>query len=469
MNADNSRTNPSRRNVLRQAAGAAGLASMLGPAEAQTQTQPAGSVNRNSAPSQLRITDIRACTVASNFDYPIIRIDTNQGVYGLGEVRDGGVKGQALVLKPQIVGKNPLEIENILASLRPYAGHGRLGGGYSAIDIALHDIAGKVYGVPVYRLVGSKLRDRVRVYCDTTISKDPKLYARRMLDRKKQGFTFFKMDLRTEAMVGHIDGAVNKRGVATEKGMKLLLEFVAAVRDAIGYEEPLSIDHFGPLDVADSIRYARALEPYQLAWAEDILQVGTLNTGSAPLNWRAYKEIKAATSTPLATGESLFGLEEGFRNFIDNDAVNIIHPDPGTSGAVRETKRIADYASMRGIQTAVHHAGGPVGSIAAVHMIATIKDFLAMENHAVDIPWWSDLVTGLPKPFVNQGYIQVPEKPGLGVELNEAVIKEHLRHPGYFEPTKEFDFPLATFGIAERGPYPHITQDGTLRNAMEDE
>jgi hypothetical protein len=107
--------------------------------------------------------------------------------------------------------------------------------------------------------------------------------------------------------------------------------------------------------------------------------------------------------------------------------------------------------------------------MAAVHMIATIKDFVAMENHAVDIPWWGDLVTGVPKPIVNQGYITVPEKPGLGVELNEEVIKEHLRHPGYFEPTKEYDFPMVTFGIAERGPYPHITQDGTLRNAMEDE
>jgi L-alanine-DL-glutamate epimerase-like enolase superfamily enzyme len=459
-NSDGGRT-VSRRGMLGQVVGAVAATSVIAP--------PAGSVNRNSAPSQLKITDIRACTVASNFDYPIIRVDTNQGVYGLGEVRDGGVKGQALVLKPHIVGRDPLQIEDILARLRPFSGHGRLGGGYSAIDIALHDIAGKVYGVPVYRLVGSKLRDRIRVYCDTTISKDPKIYAQRMLARKKQGFTFFKMDLRTEEMVGHIPGAVNQRGVATEKGMKLLLEFVAAVRDAIGYEAPLSIDHFGPLDASDSIRYARALEPYQLAWAEDILQVGTLNSGSAPLNWRAYKEIKAATSTPLATGESLFGLEEGFRNFIDNDAVSIVHPDPGTSGAVRETKRIADYASMRGIQTAVHYAGGPVGCVAAVHMIATIKDFLAMENHAVDIPWWGDLVTGVPKPIVNQGFIQVPERPGLGVELNEAVVKEHLRHPGYFEPTREFDLPMVTFGIWERGPYPHITQDGTSRNALEDE
>jgi L-alanine-DL-glutamate epimerase-like enolase superfamily enzyme len=106
---------------------------------------------------------MRACTVASNFDYPIIRIDTNQGVYGLGEVRDGGVKGQALVLKPHLVGQNPLNLDGILGPIKHYAGHGRLGGGYSAIDMALHDIAGKVYGVPAYRLVGASSGPRPRL------------------------------------------------------------------------------------------------------------------------------------------------------------------------------------------------------------------------------------------------------------------------------------------------------------------
>jgi hypothetical protein len=123
--------------------------------------------------------------------------------------------------------------------------------------------------------------------------------------------------------------------VATPKGLKLLCE-CRAVRDAIGYDVSLAADHFGPLDVIDSIKYARAFEPYDLAWAEDILQIGTLGSGAAPLNWQAYKEIKAATSTPLATGESLFGLEEGFRNFIENRAVSILHgSDPG---AIRETQ-----------------------------------------------------------------------------------------------------------------------------------
>ena len=155
-----------RRSMLGMVAGAAGLGSLLA-------DQPAAGVNRNSAPSQLRITDMRAIRIASNYDYPIIHIDTNQGVYGLGEVRDAGNEGMALVLKPHIVGRNPLNIEPILDSVRNFTNQRRFGGGYSALDIALHDISGKVFGVPAWRLIGSQYRDRIRCYCDTTESERP--------------------------------------------------------------------------------------------------------------------------------------------------------------------------------------------------------------------------------------------------------------------------------------------------------
>ena len=457
----------SRRGLFRRAAALAAfgpLFKLTNPASGAPSPQTGG-VNRNSAPSDLKITDMRACRVASNYDYPIIKIYTNQDVYGLGEVRDAGVEGQALVMKPHLVGKNPLRIEPILDSIRTFTTQRRGGGGYSAIDMALHDIAGKVYGVPAHRLVGSKYRDRIRIYCDTDQSSDPRVFAERLRKRKERGFTYFKMDLGTR-LVADRPGAVNHRGVATPKGLEMLCEYIAAVRDAIGYEAPLAADHFGPLNVTDSIRYSRAFEPYQLAWAEDILQVGTLGPGGdAPKNWRAYKEIKAATVTPQATGESLFGLEEGFQPFIDNHAIDIIHPDPLTSGAIRETKRIADYASMHAIPTAIHFAGSPVGCMASVHMAATIKDFISMESHAVDIPWWDSLVDGPSKPIIQKGFIPVPETPGLGVELNEDAVKEHLRIPGYFEPTPEFDkYILDNF--RRGGPYPHLDEHGNLVNEM---
>jgi L-alanine-DL-glutamate epimerase-like enolase superfamily enzyme len=434
----------SRRNLFQASAGAAAVAS--------AQVRP---VNRNSAPSKLRITDMRACTVAANYDYPIIRIDTNQGVYGLGEVRDAGVKGIALILKAHIKDRNPLDIERILRSIRQFANHGRMGGGYSAVDMALHDIAGKVYGVPAWRLVGPRYHDRIRIYCDTTGHKDPKIYGQRMLARKKMGFTFFKMDLYT-SLVADRPGAVHQDGAATDKGLKYLCEYIAAVRDAIGWDAPLGADHFGRLSVKDSIRYARAFEPYQLAWAEDFIDWR---------DWRGFKEIREATTTPILTGENTFGLEEGFQDLLDNQAVDIIQPDPETSGALKETKRIADYADMRGIPTVLHFAGSPVGCMASVHLAATLKNFVVMENHAVDMPWWQDLVTAPSKPIIQNGYITVPDTPGLGVELNEAVVKEHLRYPGYFEPTPMYDDFIVS-GFRRVGPWPHYDENGKWCNCV---
>jgi L-alanine-DL-glutamate epimerase-like enolase superfamily enzyme len=450
-----------RRKLLASAAFAGLFKAVESPSGAQSGTQ--SGVNRRSAPSQLRITDMRSVLIASNYDYPVIRIDTNQGVYGLGEVRDAGREGTALVLKPHLIGKNPLYIEPILDKLRVFANHQRMGGGYSAVDMALHDIAGKVYSVPAWRLIGSKYRDKVRIYCDTTESRDPRIYAERFKERRAQGFTFFKMDLGTD-LVADRPGAVDSRGVATPKGLGYMCEYIQAVRDVIGWDAPLATDHFGALTVNDSIRYARAFEPYNLAWAEDMIQVGHLGAGGdAPKDWRVYRELKEATTTPIATGESLFGLEEGFQELIDNRAIDIIHPDPLTAGAIRETKRIADYASMHGVQTAIHFAGSPVGCMASVHMAATLKDMLAMENHAVDIPWWGDLVTSPSKPIVDRGYIAVPDTPGLGVELNEPVIKEHIRKGGYFAPTTQYDdYILDHFRIG--GPYPHLDEHGNLVN-----
>jgi L-alanine-DL-glutamate epimerase-like enolase superfamily enzyme len=334
-----------------------------------------------------------------------------------------------------------------------------MGGGYSAVDMALHDIAGKVYGVPAWRLVGSKYRDRIRIYCDTNESSNPQIYAERMKRRKQQGFTFFKMDIGPR-LIADKPGALVDRRVATPKGLEYMCEFIQAVRDAIGWEAPLGADHFGPLTVNDSIRYARAFEKYNLAWAEDMIQIGHLGPGGdAPRDWVSYRELKDNTTTPIATGESLFGLEEGFKDLIDHRAVDIIHPDPLTSGAIRETKRIGDYASMHGVQVALHFAGSPVGCMASVHMAATLKDMLAMENHAVDIPWWGDLVTGPGKPIISEGYIAVPDTPGLGVELNESAIKEHIRKGGYFEPTPQYDdFILDRFRLG--GPYPHLDENG---------
>ena len=224
----------SRRSMLQQAAAASALGAIFKMTEAPVAAQQGqvgvrgaetvhyGSINKYSAPSDLRITDMRVVTIASNFDYTIVRLDTNQGVYGLGEIRDGAPRETVLNFKTQVVGRNPLDITGILQSIRGGAGHGRTGGaGYSGIDICLHDIVGKVFGVPIWRLLGDKKRDSARIYCDTTGTSDPKAYGERMLKRKKMGFTAFKMDITTNFVsdYGKRPEALNAWGAISDKGL----------------------------------------------------------------------------------------------------------------------------------------------------------------------------------------------------------------------------------------------------------
>ena len=443
----------SRRKIMKRAVGAGALAGLFKLTQPKLDAQgppggPPRRVNTNSAPSNLKITDMRALTIAANYDYPFIRIDTNQGVYGLGEVRDAGGKDNALIFKGSLLGRDPMQVEQILRGIRPFTGHGRAGGGYSAIDVALNDIRGKVLGVPLWKLLGEKKRDRVCVYCDTTSTSDIKSYEKRLTRRKQQGFQFFKMDLQM-SLVGKREGAYSGRFLS-EKGLGYLGEYLAMARGVVGKDMPLACDHFGGLTVENAITLAKSFEPYNLAWAEDLINWQ---------DWRGLKRIRDNTTTPVLTGENAFGLQGGFQDMIDEQAVDIIHPDPGTSGGAIETKRIADYAFKHKIRTAVHMAGGPINSMATVHMCATIDDFLAMENHAVDMPWWQDLVNGPEKPIVNQGYVKVPDTPGIGVELNEEVVKQHLREPGYFAPTPEYNnIRLMNYHAGE--PWPHFDDDG---------
>jgi len=461
-----SRNTLSRRRWLERAAAAAALGPLFkmtqGDASAQQGGVTYGPINKYSAPSKLRITDMRAIVIASGFDFPIIRLDTNEGVSGYGEVRDFAPKGVALGLKPLVVGRNPLDITGILQRLRPYAGHGRQGGGYSAVDMALHDLNGKIFGVPVWRLIGDKKFSRVRIYCDTQGSEDPKHYGELMKKRKDMGFTYFKMDVSSSWIGRDRPGMYDSFGIPTDKGLERAGELIAAVKDAIGWEQPLAADCSG-LGVTrspnDAIRAARAWEKYNLAFAEDFF-----GTGTGFKNWRWYKQVNDATTTKLLTGEDAFGLEEGFKDLIDNHAVDLIHPDMQTAGGCLETKRIAEYANEAGIQTVFHMGSSPVAAFAGCHVACTLRNFQAMECHSVDyLSWWMELVKGVPQPIIDKGYMTVPDAPGLGIELNEPVVKEHLRLPGYFEPTPEYD-EVRFLGPATSGPWPHYDRDGKWVN-----
>ncbi|HLF35597.1 MAG TPA: mandelate racemase/muconate lactonizing enzyme family protein [Cyclobacteriaceae bacterium] len=408
-------------------------------------------VNRNSSPTELKITDLR---VAFTSKAPLIKIDTNQGVYGLGEVRDAGSPQYALFLKSRLLGKNPCNIEQIFKMISQFGGHGRLGGGVSGVEMALWDLAGKAYNVPVYQMLGGKYRDKIRLYADTPSSNDPEIYAKRMKSRMEKGFTFLKMDFGI-GLIKDIPGALIGAGVwdlskawteelgsygttkhpftriqITDLGLEKLVEYVHRVREIVGYEIPLSADHFGHFDVNTAIQLGRALDKYRLAWLEDLVP------------WvytEQWKEITMAINTPTLTGEDIY-LREGFRKLIENKAVDMVHPDLASAGGILETKRIGDFAEEHGIAMAMHFAGSPISMMANVHCAAATENFVALEHHDVDTPWWEDMVTGIEKPILNNGYVKVPETPGLGVDLNEKVIREHLREgEKYFDPTPEWD------------------------------
>jgi L-alanine-DL-glutamate epimerase-like enolase superfamily enzyme len=432
-----------RRSFFKQAAGALAAGFLVD----ETLEALPQNTNTNSKPSELRITDLRTIVMRGvPFTSPIIRIDTNQGIYGLGEVRDGASKNYALELKSRILNENPCNIDKVFRKIKQFGGHARQGGGVSAVEVALWDLAGKAYNVPIYQMLGGKFRDRIRIYCDTTESPDPKVFGQRLKDRKEQGFTWLKMDLgiglvtatpgtvtRPEGIQGQYGGLPMEHMFMateiTEKGLAMMAEFVGAVRDVVGMDIPLSADHFGPLGVNSCIRLGKALTRYNLAWLEDMIP------------WQEtelLKKIADAVDLPILTGEDIY-LKEPFEVLCRNHAVDIIHPDLLTSGGILETKKIGDMAQSYGVPMALHCAHTPVGALASVHAAAATENFLVLENHAVDVPYWSDLVDGIEKPIVNHGYITVPDKPGLGITLNEAACRQHLAEPGWFEPTGQWD------------------------------
>ncbi|MGH9401056.1 MAG: mandelate racemase/muconate lactonizing enzyme family protein [Terriglobia bacterium] len=437
-----------RRGVLKTSAAVLGGGLLAGRAEAEPGPY-FQNVNTNSNPSSLKITDLRYAIVVKPgpSPCPIIRIDTNQGVYGLGEVRDGAGPDYALMLKNRILGENPLNVDFIFQKIQQFGGNARQAGGVVAIEIALWDLAGKVYGVPIYQMLGGKWRDKIRIYADTTESKDPKIYAAREKARKEEmGLTWLKMDLGIN-LIEDIPGTVTRpSGLSrweqfdqphpfvatevTEKGIDKLCEYVAAVREAVGMEIPLSMDHLGHIGVKSCMRLGRAYEKYNLSWIEDVIPWYYTDL---------LKRITEESPTPTLTGEDIYR-EEDFETLCSNHAVSKIHPDLETSGGILRTHRIGDMAFKYGVPMAMHMAATPVGCMASVHCAAATRNFLAMENHSLDVPWWQDLVEGVDKPIIDKGFITVPDKPGLGVTLNEDVVRRHLKPgTGYFEPTDQWN------------------------------
>ncbi|GAB3410851.1 mandelate racemase/muconate lactonizing enzyme family protein [Flindersiella endophytica] len=413
----------------------------------ESSTHVQDNVSQFSRPSELRITDLRiANLVGVPFRSTIIRIDTNQGLTGYGEVRDGASKTYALLLKSRIIGENPCNIDKIFRKIKQFGHHARQAGGVCGIEMALMDLAGKAYGVPAYQLAGGKFRDRILCYADTPTSRDPEVLGKRLLERRNRGFQFLKMDVGINllrdipgALIAP-PGALDTQSVmhpftgiqVTAKGVSALVDYVSTVRSIVGYDIPLAADHFGHIALDSCIRIGRALEPFTLAWIEDLIPWQLTD------QWR---QLTLAVATPTCTGEDIY-LEENFRPLLEQQAIRVVHPDPATSGGILETKRIGNLAERYGIPMALHLAASPVATLASVHIAAATENFLALEHHAADVARWSSLVTGLPEPFIEDGHIAVPEKPGLGFDdLDLEVMRDFAdsTDPLFFDETASWD------------------------------
>ncbi len=437
-----------------------------------------------SRPSDLRITDLRFAHVsASSMHCILLKIETNQGLVGMGEMRDGSSASYAGLLKSRLIGENPCDVDRLFRKIKQFGGPSRQGGGVSGVEIALWDLAGKAYGVPVYQMLGGKFRRRVELYCDQgrtppeqcETGRKKGLALRQRMDRF--GIRMCKAVLGVEdvqrrnpdkpVLIGpsrllqELTGprpaeqsqdlaAVEDKRFAremddpryiphpftmlrvTDLGLDLYEEYLSQLREAVGWQTPLAIDHLGNLGLEDMTRLLRRMEKYNLLWAED------------PLPWymtQAYRALRQSTTTPLATGEDAY-LLESFEPLCRQQAVSLIHPDVCSCGGILELKRLGNMAQSHGVAMACHMCETPVAALATAHAGLATENFVACEFNAPDDDYWQDLVTGLREPLIQDGAIAPSDKPGLGMDgFNDEVLLEH-RWPGApapWESTQRWD------------------------------
>jgi len=388
----------------------------------------------------IKITDLRCAIIGRN---PVVRIVTDQGIsgYGQAETSKAYLKPMVLFYKNYILGQDPTDVERVMLRIRRMGASKPWGAAVSAIEIALWDIAGQAAGVPVYKLLGGKIRDRVRVYNGGVrfpmTGHMPRDYAEVMAKMKeaKEGFTLIKQ------AVGFHNGAMMRavpdawyddprtgaphpdRGQMTERGLDHVIACVEAMKKVLGKDVGLALDCGPGWTGKDAIKFARAVEPLNLAWLEDLITGDYTTYPNAEL----YRDVTMSTSVPIHTGEQIY-LRGNFKDLIEKQAVDIIGPDPEDVGGIAELKWIAEYADLHGIQVAPHGIfDGLIGLAAHVHMAAAMpQNYIAFEYPLGQPDWWYQIVDGLPDPIVKRGFIDVWDRPGLGVTFNVQAAKSRL-------------------------------------------
>jgi galactonate dehydratase len=322
-----------------------------------------------------------------------VKIFTDEGIYGVGEASGWPRVVETAIhdLAPLLIGEDPFAIEKLWQKLFiAMMGHGMTGivggGALTGIDMALWDIKGKALGVPVYELLGGKMRDTIRLY---THAHTPE----RSLELVERGFT----------------------GIKTG-GVKDPLQRIKRIREAVGPNVDLMADVHGPpwLTVPDAIRLGKALEEYDLLFYEDPV---------APENIENIAKVGRAVNLPIAAGERHSTIY-GVRELIERELVDVIQPDTGRAGGLLQMKKMAAMAEAHGITFAPHDGSlGPVAEMAAVHLLSTLPNFLILEHLEDDAPQRYEVMQ--PQPTIVKGSIVVPTAPGLGIDIVEDAIAHY--------------------------------------------
>lgn len=387
----------------------------------------------------MRITDLK-CAILGNA--PVVRITTDAGIDGYGQAErfKPYLKPHVLFYRDLILGEDPTNVERVMLKIRRMGAFKPWGSAVSAIEVALWDIAGKAAGLPIYKLLGGKVRDQVRVYCTAIhfpmADQSPAACAENVAKVKamKEGFSIIKQPVAFHsAMPGAVPhffygepqplGHLRNRGPLTERGLKHLVACVAAMKAVLGDEVGLALDCGPGFTVSDALRFARAVEPYNLMWLEDMI------TGDYSPYVRAdlYREVTRSTTTRIHTGEQIY-LRQNFVELLTQQAVNIIGPDPLDVGGLAELKWIAEYADLHSVLIAPHGVGnGLIGLAALVQVAATLPQNLIACEYPLAYPeWWYDIVDGLPDPLVKNSLVEVWERPGLGITIKGQAARRYL-------------------------------------------
>jgi len=362
----------------------------------------------------MKITDVIAYKIKGrgwpSYPWVLIEVCTDEGISGFGESTPReGIFEAISQIKKQIMGEDPSDIISLFLKISKRGSYPFVSG----IETALWDIMGKSLNVPLYRLLGGCCRKKIRIYVDGFFRGaryQPEEYAKKAKEVISEGFTALKMDIDGPLPSMH---RVNRQ--PDRKDLSLTVEIVAAVREAIGDDLDLAVDTHGEFNLPTILTLAEKLEPYDLMWIEDPVP---LHGG----NIKTMAKVASKIKTPICSGETL--TRPQFRELFELQAADIIMPDLTYAGGVMELYKIAAMADVYHVPVAPHNMYGPIATMATVQVCASIPNFTILEYQWADVPWRDSI---LDEPIqIKEGYIEVPDKPGIGVEINKDELQKHL-------------------------------------------